>query len=143
MSVSLVDADSVKVGAELHRLTGAPVVFNPRRPDATITREFKNETLWNVLEALSAEGSVQIANEDFGHLRSVRQSFLSGERMAVCFSNVTAKRLARDLTFLTGREVNVAAGDPKTLINYKGKEVNFEEMVTAISLDAGIQMTIR
>jgi hypothetical protein len=143
MSFRLTDADSGKVGAELHRLTGAPVQFKPRRPDATITREFNNETLWNVLESLSSEGSVQIANEDFGHLRSVRHSFLSGERMAVCFSNVTAKRLARDLTFLTGREVDVTAGDPKTVINYRGTAVTFEEMVSAVSLNAGIQMTIR
>jgi hypothetical protein len=143
LSLQLTEADSSKVGAELHRLTGAPVVFKPRRPDATITRDFKNETLWNVLESLVGEGSVQIANEDFGHLRSMRHSLVSGERMAVCFSNVTAKRLARDLTFLSGREVYVTAGDPKTVINYKGKAVTLDEMVAAISFDASIQISIR
>jgi hypothetical protein len=131
------------VAAELHRITGAEVMFNPRQPDATFTLDFKDEPLWNVLDTLSAEGNIQIAREDFAHLRGLRQSFLSGERMAVCFSNVTAKRLAHDLSFLTGRDVYVASGDPKTVVYYKGKGVNFEEMVMEVSLSAGVQIAIR
>jgi hypothetical protein len=63
--------------------------------------------------------------------------------MSVCFQNVTAKRLATDLSFLTGRDVYVAWGDPKALVHYKGKGVNFEEMVAEASQSAGVHIAIR
>lgn len=144
VTLQLNEADGKKVTAALARATGgAHVMFNPRRPDATVNLNFKDAPLWDVLETLSAEGSIQIAREDFGHLRSVRHSFLSGERMAVCFHNVTVKRLAADLSFLSGRDVYVAAGDAKALVDYKGKGVNFEEIVAQAAETAGVQMLIR
>jgi hypothetical protein len=143
VTLQLKEANSHKVAAELARLTGAVVSFNSRRPDATFNLDFKDAPLWNILDTLSSEGNIQIAREDFGHLRSVRQAFLSGERMAVCFHNVTAKRLATDLSFLTGRDVYVASGDPKALVDYKGKAVTFEEMVAEVSRGAGVQIAIR
>lgn len=143
MTLHLKEADAHKVAAELARLTGAEVMFNPRQSDVTFTLDFDDAPLWDVLDALSAKGDVQIAKEDFAHLKSVRQSFLSGERMAVCFHNVTAKRLATDFSFLSGRDVYVASGDPKTLVNYKGNARTFEEIVAEVSQSAGVQIAVR
>lgn len=136
------NASSQKVAAELARLTGAEVTISPRRANTTFNLDVKDEPLWNVLDTLSSGGSIQIAHEDFDHLRSVRLAFLSGERMAVCFHNVTARRLASDLSFLTGRDVFVAAGDANALVDYKGRGVNFEEMVAEISQVAGVELVI-
>lgn len=143
ITLQLRNANSRAVAAALARLTGAQVMFSPRQPDAVFNLDFTDEPLWNVLDTLSAEGNVQIAKEDFGHLKGVRQSFLSGERIAVCFQNVTAKRLAADLSFLTGRDVHVASGDPEAPVYYKGRGVNFEEIVAAVSESAGVQIAVR
>jgi hypothetical protein len=143
ITIQIKDADSNKVATELTRVTGAQVTFNPHRPDATFNLAVKDEPLWNVLDTLSSQGSIQIAKEDFRHLKSVRQAFLSGERMAVCFHNVTAKRLATDLSFLTGRDVYVASGDPKALVDYSVKAVTFDEIVAGASQAAGVQMAVR
>jgi len=143
ITLEVTNGDSHRVAAELKRLTGAEVIFNPRRPDATFTLNVRDEPLWNVLDTLSSEGSLQIAKEDFGHLKSVRQSFLSGERMSVCFQKVTAKRLATDLSFLTGLDVHVEAGNPKTLIYYTGQGVNLQEIVAQVSQGAGVQLAVR
>jgi hypothetical protein len=132
-----------KVAAELTRLTGAEIIFMPTGADAVFNIEVKDEPLWNVLETLSTEGSVQIGRHDFGHVRKVRQALLSGERMAACFDNVTAERLAYELSFLSGREVYVATGDPETPVFYKGKQATFEEIVTAVSLSSGVQIAIK
>jgi hypothetical protein len=142
LTLRVKNASSQKVAAELSRLTGAEVTITPRRSNTTFNLDVKDEPLWNVLDTLSSGGSIQIAHEDFDHLRSVRQSFLSGERMAVCFHNVTAKRLATDLSFLTGRNVYVAVGDPNALVDYKGRGVTFEEMVAEISRAAGVELVI-
>lgn len=136
------NASSQKVAAELARLIGAEVTISPRRANTTFSLDVKDESLWNVLDTLSSGGSIQIAHEDFAHLRGVRQAFLGGERMAVCFHNVTAQRLAGDLSFLTGRNVHVASGDPNALVDYKGRGVTFEEMVTEISQVAGVELVI-
>jgi hypothetical protein len=143
VSLRLSGADSHRVAAELTRLSGAQVTFNPRQPDDTFDLDIQDQPLWNVLDTLSARGSIQIGHEDFGHLKNVRRAFLSGERMAVCFHNVTAKRLATDLSSLTGRDVYVASGDPKALVDFKGKALTFEEIVAAASDAAGVQLLIR
>ena len=143
ITLQLKSADSHRVAAELGRLTGAPVTFNPRQPDESFNLDVKDKPLWDVLEELSTGGKIQIAKEDFAHLRGVRQSFLSGERMSVCFHNVTAKRLAADLSFLSGRDVYVASGNPKAVVDYTGKAVTFEDIVAQASLSAGAQLAVR
>jgi hypothetical protein len=143
ITTQLKNADSRKVAAELGRLTGAPVTFNPRRPEGTFDLNVKDKPLWDVLDELSSRGKIQVGKEDFGHLRSMRQSLLSGERIGVCFHNVTAKRLAAELSFLSGRDVYVNWGDPKAVVDYTGKGVTFEEIVAQASLSAGVQIDIR
>jgi hypothetical protein len=143
ITLQLKNADSNSVAAALGRITGAPVMFNPRRPDETFNLDVKDKPLWDVLDELSSGGNIQIAKEDFGHLRGVRQSLLNGERISVCFTNVTAKRLATDLSFLSGRDVYVASGDPKAVVNYKGTAVTFEEIVTQASERAEVEIAIR
>lgn len=143
ITLQLKNASSDKVAAELGRLTGAPVMFNTRQSRETFNLDVKDKPLWNVLEELSSRGKIQIAKEDFGHLRKMRESLLSGERIAACFTNVTAKRLATELSFLSGRDVYVASGDPDLAVNYTGKEVTFEEIVTGVSQEAGVVIAIR
>ncbi len=143
ITLNLKRASSQKVAAELGRLTGTQVTFNPRLSRETFDLNIKDKPLWDVLDELSSNGKIQIAKEDFGHLRSLRQSLLSGERMTVNFHDVTAKRLATDLSFLSGRDVYVASGDPKTMINYTGNAVTFEEIVAQVSQDAGVEIAIR
>lgn len=143
ITLRLKGANSKTVATELSRLTGAPVTFKPRQLGATFSINVTDEPIWNVLDTLSSEGEIQIANEDFAHLKGVRQAFLGGERMSVCFYNVTAKRLATDLSFLTGQDIYVAAGDPRTPVYYKGSGVRFEEILAEVSQTAGVQLAVR
>jgi hypothetical protein len=135
--------DSRKVAAELARLTGQEVNFNPKRPDATFTLNATNVPLWDVLEALSADASIRIGYEDFAHLRALRQSLLSAERMSMNFSNVTAGGLAKELSYLTGLNVHPAPGSERVVVSYSGTSVTFEEMLAQVRDSSGVQFIIR
>lgn len=143
ITLHLKDVNSRSVAAELAKQIHAAVIFNPRQPGTTFSIDVTDEPLWNVLDTLSAGANIQIGMEDFGHLRSMRQSLVGGERIAVCFHNVTAERLAADLSFLSGREVHVASGDPGAVVDYTGKRVTFEEIVAQASEAAGVEIAIR
>lgn len=143
VTLRMQNVSNLRMATELTRLLGAEVIITPRRSNATFSINVKNEPLWNVLDALSSEADIQIAHEDYAHLRNVRQTLLGGGRIAVCVHNVSAKRLAADLASLTGRDVYVASGDPETMVNYRGKAVTFEAMVAEMSQAAGVNMVIR
>lgn len=143
ITLNLKRANSQQVAAALSRLTSTQVTFDPRQSRETFDLNVKDKPLWDVLEELLSRGKIHIAKEDFGHLRSMRQSLLNGERIAVCFTNVTAERLATELSFLSGRDVYVASGEPELVVNYTGKGVTFEEIVTAVSQETGVVIAIR
>lgn len=136
-------SDSKSVAAELVRLSGAEIVVNPTRADAVFSLDVKNIPLWDVLDFLSADASIKLGDEDFSELRRARRAFLSGERMSVCFSNISAKRLADEISFLTGLEVNVPAGSAGVIVNYSGKGVTLKEIVTQVSEVSGVQIALR
>jgi hypothetical protein len=143
VSLRLHGSDGKKVAAELARLTGTQVVFNPKRPGTTFTLNVTNVPLWEVLNTLSADASIQIGYENFSHLRALRQSLLTSERMPVHFSNVTAGRLAKELSYLTGLNVQVAPSDASVVIDYSGTSVTFDEILAQLSDTSGVQFTIR
>jgi hypothetical protein len=143
VTLRLKGSNSRAVSAELARVTGQNVVFTPTTPNATFSLDVKDVPLWNVLETLSASGRVQIAGEDFSNLQAVRRALLQGERMSVCIHGTTVKRLVEELEQLTGLEIRVTSGDPKTLVDFTAKGVNFDEIVAQVSERAGVQIAIR
>lgn len=143
VSLRLNGSDGRKVAAELARLTGKEVHFNPKRSDSTYTLNATNVPLWEVLDTLSADASIRIGYEDFAHLRALRRSLLTSERMSVCFSNITADRLAKELSYLTGLNVHSSPGGDRVVVNYSGVSVTFEEILSQVFDSTGVQLTVR
>lgn len=143
VTLRLQGSNSRAVSAELARVTGRNVVFTPATPGDTFSLDVKDAQLWSVLEILSASGKIQIAGEDFSNLQALRRALLQGERMPVCVSGTTVKRLVEELEQLTGLEIRVTSGDPKTVVNLTAGAVNLDELVAQVSERAGVRITIR
>jgi hypothetical protein len=96
-----------------------------------------------VLETLSASGRLQIAGEDFSNLRAVRRALLRGDRISVCIHGVTVKRLAEEITHLTGLDTNVGPGDPKTKVSFTAKGIDLYEIVARVSEQTGVPVSLK
>jgi hypothetical protein len=126
-------SDSQAVSAELTRLAGQDVVFTPSTADGKVTLDADNLPFWDALEILSRSGRIQIGQDDFSNLRTVRRALLYGERISVCMHGVTVKRLVKELRYLTGLNIHVMSGEGKTEVNLTAREVNFNDIVTQVS----------
>jgi hypothetical protein len=142
VTLALKGSSSREVSAELARLTGYGIVFTPSKADATFSLDFKNAPLWEVLETLSTSGKVRIGSEDFSNLQIVRRTLLDGERMSVCISGTTVKRLVDELEYLTGLDIRVTSGDQRAVVNFTARGVNLDEIVAQVSERTGVQITI-
>lgn len=76
------------------------------------------------------------------HRREVRRVFLKGGRMSVCFRNVSAGQLADDLSSVTGLRVRAEPARASTLINYSGKRVTFDEILTQLSKSSDVRFWV-
>jgi len=91
----------------------------------------------------TSDTDIQKGREDVYHLRKVRTSLLHGERMSVCFSNISAGDLAAELSFITGLQIVAERKDAVTGVNYSGKSVTLGEMLSQVSELSGVQFLIK
>lgn len=131
------------VSAELSRVSGQEVVFTPSTADATVNLDVDNVPLWDALEILSKSGRILIGQDDFSNLRTVRRALLYGERMSVSVHGVTVKRLVKELRYLTGLDIRVTSGDEKRAVSFTAQGVNFYDIITQASEQAGVQIDVK
>jgi hypothetical protein len=136
-------SDSQAVSAELTRISGQDVVFTPTTADSKVTLDVDNLPFWDALEILSSSGRIQIGQDDFSNLRTVRRALLYGERISVCMHGVTVRRLVKELRYLTGLNIHVTSGDGKTEVNLTAKDVNFNDIVAQVSEQTGVQIVVK
>jgi hypothetical protein len=96
-----------------------------------------------VHQNLATKRSDYIDKEELVGFSGVRKALLGGERMAVCFSRVSALDLAGELTSITGLEITVDPEGATTLINYSGKGVTLKEMLAQMSTLSGVHFSMK
>jgi hypothetical protein len=131
---------SRKLSTALARIIGKEIVVSPNKPDETYTFDFKNASLWDVLETLSENGTVQIEGEDFGKLLRIRKAFLTGEKMSVCIRQAHVRRLIDQLASLSGLSIRTTSGNIDTLVTLSLNDVTLKEIVAEISAQTGVQI---
>lgn len=143
VSVQQPDGDAKSITAELTRITGQPVVFAPFTPNDAVGIDVKRAPLWDVLEALSASGKIEIGRDEFTKLRQIRKALVTGERMAVCLHNTTVQRAVRELSSLSGLRIRVTSGDPKVVVSLTETDVNLEEILAKLAIEGGVEIAIK
>lgn len=103
----------------------------------------QNTTHRDARQKLVSNRANYIDGEELADLRSVRRALLAGERMSVCFGQVTATDLAGGLSSITGLDIRTEPKGAATLINYSGKGVTLKEMVAQVSALSGVRFSIR
>lgn len=141
VTLQLKGADGKQIASELARIVGGEVVFQPSKPDATFNLDVKNATLWDVLDILSASGTLRVAGDDFSRLQVIRKALISGERMTVCVRNASVKQIVKEFASLSGWRLRVTAGDEEAVINLMLKGVTLEDVLMRISEQTGVRIT--
>ncbi|HKS27317.1 MAG TPA: hypothetical protein VJS44_05830 [Pyrinomonadaceae bacterium] len=131
---------SKQVSADLARATGKAISITPDNPDETYTFDFKKAVLWDVLEALSANGKVEVAGEDFEKLLRIRKALLTSERMSVCIHKASVRNIVDQLAALTGLPLRATSGNIDTQVTLSLKDVTLYDIVAQISEQASVQI---
>lgn len=143
VNLQLNKSNGKQIASELGRITAREVVFVPTNADATFSFDVKDAPLWNLLEMLSQDGSVRIGGEDFAQLQMIRRALTTGERMSVCIQNVPVKSLVKNLAELSGLNIRITSGDPKTLVSLSAREVTLDDIVAQVTAQTGVQVSVR
>ncbi|MFL6335306.1 MAG: hypothetical protein ACJ754_18495 [Pyrinomonadaceae bacterium] len=138
-----VNSSSNQVASELAHITGRPVVYVPYRADDPISLDVKKAELWDVLDALSLSGKIQIGGDDFSTLQNIRRALVSGEKVTVCIHGATVQGVAAEFASLSGRRIQLTSGDPKAIVNLTLKDVTFEEFLAQIASQSGAEIAMR
>lgn len=136
-------SSSKQVASELSRITGRSVVYSPYGTDDPVTLDVKKAELWDVLDALSMSGKIQIGEDDFSKLQNIRRALVAGEKVTVCIHGATVQRVVSEFAALSGRRLHVTAGNPKTIVNLTVKDVTFEEFVEQLKSQSGVEIGIK
>jgi hypothetical protein len=132
-----------EVSTELARITGEDVAFSASATGGTVDLDVENLPVWNVLEILSQSGRIQISGVDLSNIRRVRRTLLYGEPISVCAHGMTVKRFVNELRFMTGLNFQITAGDPNTIVNYNGRGVRLNDILTQVSERTGVQLAAK
>jgi hypothetical protein len=140
VSLRMRDSSSKQLSEELGRITGQEIVLSPYNPKETQTFDFKDALLWDVLEALSEHGKVEIGGEDFGKLLRIRQAFLSGEKMSICIRRTSVRNIVEHLASLSGSSLYTTSGNVDTLVTLSLKDVTLEDIVAKVAEQTSVQI---
>ena len=132
-----------EVSAELARVTGEDVAFTPWTTGATVDLDLENVPAWSALEVLSQSGRIQISGVEFSNIKKVRRTLLSGGPISLCAHGMTARRFANELRFMTGLDIQIMSGDPKSVVNYNGRGVTLNDIVAQVSERTQVQLAVR
>lgn len=143
VSIQQTASNSTQLSSELARVTGQPIVFTPFNGDGAISFDVKRAVLWDVLDAMSQSGKVEIGGEDFSKLKRIRSALVTGEKMAFCVHNVSVQRIVSELTSLSGLPIRATSGDPKNVVNLSVKNVSLEEFLAQMGTQSGVEISLR
>ena len=141
VTLQMKGGNSKHLAAELARITGREVVFQPSVPDDTFSLDIKNAPLWDVLEILSASGQMRIGGEDFAKLKAIRKALVGGEKMAVCIRSASVQQVVNEFANLSGLRLRITSGDAEAIVNLSVKEVTLEDVLAKVSEQTGVQIT--
>ncbi len=80
VALELRGGNSEQLSAELTRITGKSITYTPSKKEDAINLNVKDAPLWDVLEALSDSGKVQLAGRDFTEPQATRMALRQGRR---------------------------------------------------------------
>jgi hypothetical protein len=143
VSMQQTDSTSNQVAGELSRITGQQVVFSPTNPSEPINLDVKRAALWDVLEALSASGKIEVGGEDFSKLQRIRRALVSDERMSICVHNASVQRVVAEFASLSGLRIRVTAGDPRTMVTLSATDTTLKEFLGQLSAQAEVEISLK
>jgi hypothetical protein len=102
--------------------------------------EIKDDDIWNALNYLNRRGNVKVGGLDFRVLRELRKQMRAGKKVSVNFDGIPAKDAVAKLAFMSGRPLRVKSGDPEKLVSISLKQVTLSEILSRISVMAGVKI---
>jgi len=142
ITLQVANSDSRQLSSELTRVSGREIVFTASASDAIFNFDFKNAPVWDVLEILSESGTVQVDGEDFQKLQGLRRALLTGERINVCFRNVSVNNIMHWLSFISGLPLRVSSGNAQGRATIILREATLRDIIRAVSTRTGTQVTV-
>jgi len=136
-SLELQNATYPQLVAALARISGKDIEFSPAKPDATFNTGWKKATLWNLLDMLSDQGTVEIAGKDFEKIKRLRKVLLSGDKVSLCVRGTPVNTFVRDMASLTGLPLRITAGSGMAVVNLKLQRVTLDEILIRVAEQTG------
>jgi hypothetical protein len=118
--------------AALARISGRDIVFSPTKPDAVFNAGWKRATLWDVLDMLSDQGTMQIAGKDFEKFKRLRRLLLSGTKISLCVRNTPVSTFVIDMASLTGLPLR-----PIAVVNLKLQHATLDDILVKVAEQTG------
>jgi hypothetical protein len=141
VTLELRGGNSEQLSAELTRITGKSITYTPSKKDDAINLDVKDAPLWDVLEALSDSGKVQIAGRDFTELRATRIALTTEEKVSMCLDRVPVQRVVDDLSVLSGQRLHITAGNAETLVTLSARRITLKDILARVSAQTGVRIT--
>ncbi len=132
MTFQVTNSASEQLSSELTRISGREVVFMASEPDNLFSFDFKRTPVWEVFEALSKRGTVQIDGVDFRALQDLRSALLAGEKISVQFS-MPADEMVGWLSFVSGFPLRINSGNAQEHVRIALKEATLQDIIQALS----------
>jgi hypothetical protein len=129
-----------KLASELARSSNRKIVLLSSKPDDMLNLDIKNAPLWDVLDALSESGKVQLDGEDFSSLKGLRNALATGEKVSVCIHRASVQSVIDELMSLSGQPLHITAGDSKTLVSLAIEGATMREIVAQLSAHARVRI---
>ncbi len=101
-------------------------------PNDLFSFDFKQAPVWEVFEALSKRGTVQIDGVDFRALQDLRSALLAGEKISVKF-NMPADEMVGWLSFVSGFPLRINSGNAQEHVRIALKEATLQDIIQALS----------
>lgn len=132
-----------QLSAELTRITGRRISFLPARTDDPVNLDVKDAPLWDVLEALSGSGRVQVEGEDFPALQPARRALAGGGKVSIGIKAASVARVMGELSGLSGKALRVTSGDENALVTLSAEEITMEGILSRIAEQTGAQVAVK
>lgn len=132
-----------QLSAELSRLTGRQISFLPIRPDDPVNLDVKDARLWDMLEALSGSGRVQIEGADFTLFQATHQALTGGGKVSVCIKAASVAHVVDELSGLSGKALRVTSGDEKALVTRSAEGITQEGILSRVAEQSGAQVAVQ
>lgn len=128
--------DGKEFNSILSRAAGKKIVFTPSSKSFTFdtdsSRKFQNGRI-EMLEYLSNFGTVKVNGRDLKFWLDTRNDLLTGIEIAICSGGATVKSMLTELSFYTGKNYRVIAGDELTPVTQQLKGNGIQQILDKIS----------